>query len=134
VWLVIGLLILLSISNTLTMAVMERTSEIGTMMALGLRRRKVLRLFLNEGVVLGMVGGILGVSVGWALALLISYVGIPMPPPPGMDVGFTAEIMVTRTLAFAALTMAVIATTLAAVYPAWKASRLEIVHALRHNR
>lgn len=131
---IIGLIIVLSISNVLVMGVLQRTAEIGTLMAVGLRRNKILRLFISEGALLGLVGGGSGVTLGYALAELISYVGIPMPPAPGMDKGFTGEIMVTWPLAISTFVIAFGTTLLAAVYPAWKASRLEIVNALRHSK
>jgi putative ABC transport system permease protein len=131
---IIGLIIVLSISNLLVMTVMERTGEIGTLMAVGYRRRSILRLMFTEGLLLGVVGGALGTLVAVVLALAISAVGIPMPPPPGSDTGFTGEIRLTVALVLGAFVLAVVVTALAAVYPAWKASRLEVVNALRHNR
>jgi len=132
--LIIGLIIVLSISNMLVMTVLERTGEIGTLMALGVRRRSVMQLMFTEGLLLGIVGGALGVVVGVALAVGISAVGIPMPAPPGSDTGFTGEIRLTVPLVAGAFLLAAVVTTLAALYPAWKASRLEVVNALRHNR
>lgn len=132
--LIIAVIIVLSITNTMMMSVMERTGEIGTSMALGTRRRRVLRLFLAEGALLGAIGGITGLAIGYGAALAISAVGIPMPPPPGMARGFTGEILVTAALALDALALAVLTALAASVYPAWKASRLVIVDALRHNR
>jgi len=131
---VIALIILMSISNTLVMGVLERTSEIGTLMALGFKRLKILQLFVSEGVLLGVLGGTLGVGLGLGLAEIISAIGIPMPPSPGMDFSFTGRIMVTSTLALGALFMAISTTVLASLYPALKASRLEIVDALRHSK
>ena len=132
--LIIAVIIVLSISNTLTMSVLERTGEIGTTLALGATRRQILRRFLGEGLFLGVIGGLVGLALGWLLALAISAVGIPMPPPPGMARGFTGAIRVTPALAFDAWLLAVLTTLAASVYPAWRASRLEIVDALRHAR
>jgi putative ABC transport system permease protein len=103
-------------------------------MAIGLRRRKILRLFLFEGIILGLVGGTAGALIGWGLSLMISAIGIPMPPPPGMDEGFDAEFLVTGALAANGFLLAVGAATFATLYPAWKASHLRIVDALRRGR
>lgn len=56
-----------------------------------------------------------------------------MPPPPGMEEGYRGEVRVTWDLLLSAFAMAFFTTLLAGLYPAWKASRLEIVNALRHN-
>jgi putative ABC transport system permease protein len=132
--LIIAIIIVLSISNTLTMSVLERTSEIGTSLALGTRRVQILRQFMGEGLALGVIGGTVGLIVGALLALVVSAIGIPMPPPPGMAHGFTGEVLVTPRLAFDASLLAVTTTLLASIYPAWRASRLEIVDALRHSK
>jgi len=132
--LIIAAIIVLSISNTMMMSVMERTGEVGTGMALGNSRRDVLSMFMSEGLILGITGAIVGVALGVGLAALISYIGIPMPPPPGATEGFTAKIRVTFGLTVQALVLAVITTLVASAYPAWKASRMIIVDALRHNR
>jgi putative ABC transport system permease protein len=134
IMLLIGVIIVLGISNTLTMSVLERTGEIGTTLAMGTRRRKVLQLFVLQGFLLGVIGGTIGLIVGFLSAQIISYVGIPMPPPPGRDTGFSAEIILTARLAFWGAVMGVIPATLASLYPAWKAARLPIVDALRYNR
>lgn len=132
--LIIATIIVLSISNTMTMSVMERTVEIGTAMALGVRARRILILFLLEGVLLGAIGGIGGIMFGYLSANVISWIGIPMPPSPGMSRGFTAAIIITPRIVWEALLLAVTTTLIASIYPAWRASRLVIVNALRHNR
>lgn len=131
---IIGAIIILGISNTMMMNVMERTGEIGTVMALGTRRRQLLMMYLSEGLVLGVLGAALGLLLGLGLAYLISAIGIPMPPPPGMDRALVGQIRVTPGLAFESILLAIGTTLIASVYPAWKASRLAIVDALRHNR
>ena len=132
--LIIALIIILSISNILIMSVLERTGEIGTLMAIGQKRHNVMLLFVAEGLLLGIIGGLRGAVVGVALAAGISAIGIPMPPPPGMDSGYTGEILVTWALITGAVSLAVLTTLLGSLYPAWKASNMKIVDALRYNR
>ena len=59
---IIGLIIVLTISNTQMMSVLERTTEIGTSLAIGLRRMTLMRMFIVEGALIGVAGGVLGVS------------------------------------------------------------------------
>ncbi len=130
----IGLIVILSISNTLSMIVMERMGEIGTAMALGVRRKGILALFICEGMLLGLFGGLVGIVLGWGLAELISAIGIPMPPPPGMARGFIGQIRVSPALAADAFVLAFATTLAASILPAWKAARMNIVDALRQQR
>lgn len=131
---IIGLIIVLTISNTQMMSVLERTTEIGTSLAIGQRRQTVLRMFVSECLLIGIAGGVLGVVLGFVLASVISAIGIPMPPPPGMSSGYVGQILVAPGLALDALILALLATFLASVVPAWKASRMNIVDALRYNQ
>lgn len=131
---IIGLIIVLTISNTQTMSVLERTTEIGTSLAIGLRRGVVMRMFMIEGGVIGVTGGILGTLLGHGLAAGISVIGIPMPPPPGMAHGYVGEILVTPALTLDALVLALVTSLLASAMPAWKASRMNVVDALRTNQ
>lgn len=130
----IAFIVVLSISNTLTMAVIERTSEIGTAMAIGVRRRGILVQFIWEGALLGVLGGVLGVVLGFILSEIISAIGIPMPPPPGMARGYIGQIAISPGLAIDAWLLAFLTTLAASIFPALKASRLNIVDALRHQR
>jgi putative ABC transport system permease protein len=132
--LIIGLIIVITISNSMMMAVMERVSEIGTAMALGTRKRGVLLQFILEGLFLGVLGGALGVAVGIGIAELVSMIGIPMPPPPGQARGYRAGMIVTAPVVETACAIAVVTALVAAIYPSWRASRTNIVDALRHNR
>ena len=103
-------------------------------MALGDSAATVRRRFMVEGAMLGLVGGTIGIFVGVALGVLIDHVGIPMPPPPGMSIGYEAGIRLTFGGAFAALALATFTAFLAGLYPAWSASRMPIVDALRQAR
>jgi putative ABC transport system permease protein len=131
---IIGLIIVLTIGNSMMMGVMERTSEIGTALALGTRKRGILVQFVLEGILLGLVGGAFGVIIGVVLAHAISAIGIPMPPPPGQARAYRAGMIVTAPAVATALALALATSLVAAIYPAWKASRTKVVDALRHNR
>lgn len=129
---IISIVVVLSILNTMSMSIFERTSEIGTIMAMGTKRRKVFLMFLLEALILGLFGGILGVIGGIGLAKLISYIGIPMPPPPASTRPFTARVDIVSSILYFSFLLSVIASVIAAIFPAYKASRLQIVDALRY--
>jgi len=130
--LIISIIVILGIANTMTMAIFERTREIGTIMAMGTKRWEVLTLFILEGLILGLLGGGIGLGLGVVLAKVISAVGIPMPPPPGSTRGFIATFNVVPHVLFRAFRLAVLTALLSSLYPAMKASRLRVVEALRH--
>jgi putative ABC transport system permease protein len=88
---------------------------------------------LLENILLGCVGGVLGVIVGVVLAGIISGIGIPMPPPPGSNIGYIAYIRVVPSVLIAAAIIGMLAAMVAAVLPGRRASRLSVVEALRHN-
>lgn len=130
---IIIIVVILSIGNTMSMSIYERTGEIGTVMAIGSRRLSVLRMFMIEGLILGVVGGVVGLVLGVVLAQIISAIGIPMPPPPGSAVSYVARIQVYPSILAFAFGLSIATAVLSSLYPSFKASRLEIVDALRHN-
>ena len=130
----IAIILVLGIANLLTMSTLERTGEIGTMLALGTPRSSVLRMHFMEGLLLGLAGAIAGLAIGGLLAAVISWIGIPMPPPPGRDTGYRAEILLSLPVILDAVALALASAAVAGAYPAWKASRMPIVDALRFNR
>jgi putative ABC transport system permease protein len=132
--LIIMTIIVLGIINTQMMSISERTGEIGTRRAIGDASRHILRAFLLEGTLLGTTGAIIGMCTACVLARLVSEVGIPMPPAPGMAEGYEAQILISHFRLAETFVLAVLATLAGSLYPAWKASRIPIVDALRHNR
>jgi len=79
------------------------------------------------------VGGALGVLLGIGLAWGISSVGIPMPPPPNANMGYTARIQLAPASVLMSFTVGFAATVLAVILPARRVSRIEVVEALRQN-
>lgn len=130
--LIITIIVILSIFNTISMAIWERTREIGTIMAMGYKKLDIMKLFLAEGLILGFLGGIAGIVIGSALAWFISLFGIPMPPPPGATIHWTAFIKIVPHILVSSFIIAVSASVISSVYPAFKASNLIITDALRH--
>ncbi len=120
------------IVNAMLMSVHERTREIGTIRAMGMRRAGVVRLFLLEGLALGVAAAVLGVLAGGAMVLYWASVGIRMNTVTlawlaGGDFLYPRlEVLSVLRAAFAIVTLS----TLAAIYPAYAASRLEPREAL----
>jgi putative ABC transport system permease protein len=122
------------IVNALLMSVHERTREIGTVRALGMRRGSVVRLFVLEGFALGVVSAVVGVTLGGLAVLYYGWHGIPMNTitlawMAGGDHLF--PVLAPSNVLRAGLAIAALS-TLAAVYPARVASRLEPREALHH--
>jgi putative ABC transport system permease protein len=120
--------------NAMLMSVRERTREIGTMRALGMRRSRVVRLFVLEGVALGAVSALVGAVVGGAVVLYLGATGIPMKAA-ALSWMAGGERLYPRLLPASLLRAAlsiVVLSTVAALYPAFSASRLEPREALQH--
>lgn len=131
--LIILLMVLLSVANSVNMTLFERTREFGTLLALGDRPGRVFRLIMTESMLLGLLGAGLGVVLGCVAAWIISAIGIPMPPPPNANIGYTAYIRLLPLDVLTAGSIGFVATCLAAVLPARRASRMPVVDALRQG-
>jgi len=131
-WVVFAIVIL-SVGNTVMMSILERTREIGTMLAVGTCRSRVWIMFVMEGMLVGAIGGALGLAFGSGLTTLINHVNIQMPPPPGYTEGYLLRIALSPSLLMNAFEVSLITATLAAIIPSIRGSRLNIVRALAHN-
>ena len=131
--LIILLMVLLSVTNSVNMTLFERTREFGTLLALGDKPKAVFHLILAENALLGLFGAIAGVVLGCLVAMIVSAIGIPMPPPPNADIGYIAHIRLVPLDVLSAGGIGFVATCLAAVLPARRASRLKVVDALRQG-
>ena len=127
-------ILLLGIGNTMLMSVIERTGEIGTVMALGRSRLQVLRVFLIEGALMGYFGALLGVACTYVLAAILQLAKIEMPPPPTFARPYMASLHFDVTDVVGIVLIATITTTFAALYPAFRASNMAIVDSLRSAR
>ncbi len=131
--LIILIMVLLSVVNSVNMSLFERTREFGTMLAVGDRSSTIFKLIMTESICLGVIGALFGMLLGCLAAIAISAIGIPMPPPPNANLGYTATIrIVPGIVAMSGLT-GFIAAILATIMPARRATRLDIVDALRQG-
>ncbi len=110
--------------NTMLMSVLERTREIGVLRALGWRRRQVLEMILRESLVLGLLGWAGGILLGMGLAW-----GIQQIPIINGMISVCYEPM----LFVQAVVIALVAGVLGGLYPAWRATRMRPVEALRYE-
>jgi putative ABC transport system permease protein len=131
--LIVLLMMLLSVANSVNMAVFERVGEFGTLMALGDTKSDIFWQIIKENALLGFVGASLGVVVGVVFSLVISGVGIEMPPPPNSDIGYTAYIRLVPVVILKAFATGVVATVMAALLPGYRVSRLPVAEALMKN-
>jgi putative ABC transport system permease protein len=123
------LLMLLGVANTMLMSVIERTREIGTMMAVGVRRSRILVLFVMEALTIGALGGILGAVAGTVVTVALGRHGITFRFP-GSAVPFVLTPFMRPAYLAQVLLSATAGAGLFALYPAFRASRLRPVEAL----
>ncbi|CAM3928669.1 ABC transporter permease [Rahnella bruchi] len=130
--LIVALVVVFMIGNAMTMNVIERTREITTLRATGVKPAKVARLFLLEGVFTGVLGAAGSLLAGFALAGVINLHGIAMPPSPGQTQGYTAFIKTDdAALIWITVLLPVLTASLASIIPAMRAARLNIADAFK---
>lgn len=133
VFLLIGGIVLFTVSNTMNTTVVERTVEIGTLRAMGLRRAGIRRLFMTEGALLGLSGALLGVVLALALSVAINQIGMLWLPPGNVElVPFTVTVWGENGMIIGTTLGLVCIAILSAWWPAHRAARLDVVEALRH--
>ncbi|MDW7730824.1 MAG: ABC transporter permease [Methanolobus sp.] len=114
------------IANTMFTSVMEKTKEIGTMKAIGARNRDILMIFLVNSALVGFVGGVLGILLSLVLTSLMPYLGISMMRS-SMGSTIAPDLMLTG------ISIAVFIGVLSGVIPAYNASKMKPVDALRYE-
>jgi lipoprotein-releasing system permease protein len=121
-----------NIISSLIMIVMEKTREIGILKSMGTSSRRIMRIFLFKGLLVGSIGSLVGLIIGFLVCFLqIKFGFISLPP----DVYIINKLPVEMHLVdfVAVISAAMILCLLASVYPAYRASRLEPVEAIRYE-
>lgn len=129
---IMGVIVIFTVLNTMSMSVLERTAEIGTARAMGLRRSSIRAQFVIEGIILGMIGAGAGIALGELLAVWFNHANI-MYTPPGQARQVAIRLLTGdfKLMLQIWIALTVIA-TLGALVPANRASHLKVVDALRH--
>lgn len=125
---------LFTVSNTMSMTVLERTVEIGTLRAVGLKRRDIQRLFFNEGVLLGVIGCVTGIITSLFLAYIINRSGLSWHPPGVIaPIPILIRIWGEWKMMLSVIAILLSATIFSAWLPAKRAANTRIVESLRHT-
>src|SRR6185503_432564 len=125
-------IVMFALGNTMSMAVAERTREIGTLRAIGTHPSEIVRNFLCEGVAIGAAGALAGMLIAAAVTFGLTFAGIQMPPPPGRSAGYPLLVNFSLGLYCATGAAVVALSALAAWFASAKAARKPITEALAH--
>jgi ABC-type lipoprotein release transport system permease subunit len=140
-FIVVGVVALIAggfgVINTMMMSISERTREVGTLRAIGAQRSEIMKIFMSEAFVIGAIGAVAGVVLGLIVSVILPY--LTSSTAGGGAGGFAGAALtsslntsVTTGDVILTLGLGIIVGTLAGVYPAWRASSMDPVEALRH--
>ena len=115
----------IGIMNAMYTSVLERRQEIGVMKALGATNNQILAIFLLESALIGLIGGIIGLILGFGLAEIVAFFS--------SETGLELVIYYGPEIILGALLFSILAGTISGVYPAYKAAKLDPVDALRNE-
>ncbi|MCX6354248.1 MAG: lipoprotein-releasing ABC transporter permease subunit [Candidatus Aureabacteria bacterium] len=142
-FIIVALIVLvaaLNIASTLIMVVMEKTKDIGILKAIGVRRHSIMGIFTVEGAIIGVTGALMGTVAGYLFADFINPIADFIGWLTGFqlfrsDIYYLDKIPVELSWVRISLTgaIAIVLSIVAALYPAWQASRLDPVEALRYE-
>lgn len=121
----------LGIVNTMVMSILERYKEIGIMKAIGASDKDVKKIFFFESGVIGFVGGILGLALGWIVSMLINLIVNSFAAKQGVP--YMDYFSFPWWLCLGAIVFSVLVSLLAGIYPTLRAARVDPVVALRHD-
>ncbi len=127
----IFVLVFFGILEAISMAFFERVRELGILRAIGASRTLLFQLFIKEGAILGSLGGLVGIALGWGIGRVINAAELSYIPPT-LSMAVPLKVQLTWSQGYLPLLITAGSAVLAAFYPAFKASRLQVVEAIRY--
>jgi putative ABC transport system permease protein len=121
----------LGIVNTMVMSILERTREIGIMKAIGASNNDIRRIFLVEASAIGLLGGLVGIGLGWVVGRVIDFAANRYIQSQGGTAGTLFSLPLW--LIASAIAFSIVVSLIAGSYPAARAARLDPIQALRHD-
>ncbi|MEC7984373.1 MAG: FtsX-like permease family protein [Myxococcota bacterium] len=138
--LVLAIIVAMGILNTMLMSVLERTKELGVLLAIGMKPMQLSIMVLLEGLFIGVFGSLLGLALGYAACYPLVTDGLDLTAQMGESydaAGVTISAMLYGAYHWPSLiqyaVLAAIFSTLSAIYPAWRITKLKPVDAMRHH-
>ncbi|MCX7560547.1 FtsX-like permease family protein [Sulfitobacter sp. F26204] len=131
--LIIVLVVLMSVSNTMMMTVMERIREIGTLRAIGFSKFEMRIGFSIEGALIGLMGALIGLALAAVLSFAINVAGVEMPPAPGRTAPYPLIFFIDLRIYAGVAMVMVLSGVLGVIWPSRKGTSLPIVEALGHD-
>ena len=133
IFVLIGAIVLFTVSNTMNTAVVERTVEIGTLRAIGLRRAGIRWLFVTEGALLGLCGAALGVVLALVFSGIGNQMGLTWLPPGSVEpLPLVLRVWGETGMILGTTVSLICIAVVSAWWPAYRAANLDVVDALRH--
>lgn len=131
--LIIGVIVVFVVTNAMSMAIIERTREIGTLRALGTLPSQLLHTLSLEGMLLGGVGALAGAVISLGVSVFLLIVPVEMPPPPGRSVGYPLNITIDPMMYLITIVAMVALTMATSAWVARKTVNMPVVDALAHT-
>jgi putative ABC transport system permease protein len=123
-------IVISSIANTMVLSLFERKKEIGTMMAIGIKSRHVIKLLVTESAIIGFVGSFSGVLLSAIIITILNKTGMNYKPPAG-EVVVTIYPLINATFMLLSFILGIISAIIGSIYPASKVLKVNPIDALR---
>ncbi len=138
IWILVIIIMAVSFGllNTILMSILERVRELGVLLAVGMKRRKVFSMIVAETTIIALIGGVIGLFLSWGMIEILGKTGVPIPGAEGLeDFGYASVLYprIETAFYFEIAVVLVIFAVLASIYPAWRAIRLQPAEAVRQE-